>query len=163
MARKHKIPTDLKRSEVLGLDIAQHCGFYSKCGGGGTWNFLESKSRNNNKEHGAFRETLIDFIKENNIRVICAEDVNVKGYFAAMRKLSEFRGILLEVCDALDMPEPEFMNVKSIKLFATGNGSATKDQMIKACVEKWNYTPGDDNEADAFHVFNYFCRKFKIK
>lgn len=32
-----------------------------------------------------------------------------------MRKLSEFRGILLEVCDELDLPEPEFVNVASLK------------------------------------------------
>ena len=60
-------------------------------------------ARNNNKQHKAFRDTLIDFIQRNGIKQIVAEDVSVNNHFTDTRKLSEFRGILFEVCDTLDL------------------------------------------------------------
>ena len=93
---------------------------------------------------------------------IVAEDVNVNNHFRDMRKLSEFRGILLEVCDELSLPEPEFVNVASLKKWATGNGKAGKTDMVQACIDKYRYTPIDDNAADACHLFHYYVRKYRI-
>lgn len=151
----------LCKEQILGLDIATMCGYYSTHESG-AWNFYESKARNDNKQHKAFRDTLIGFITRHNIRQVVAEDVNVNNHFIDMRKLSEFRGILLEVCDELSLPEPVFLNVMSIKKYATGNGRATKLDMINACVEKYNYRPRTDDEADAFWVFKYYCHKYRI-
>lgn len=143
------------------MDIATMCGYYSTHESG-AWNFYESKTRNDNKQHKAFRDTLIGFITQHDIRQVVAEDVNVNNHFIDMRKLSEFRGILLEVCDELNLPEPVFLNVSSIKKFATGSGMATKLDMIHACVEKYNYRPRTDDEADAFWVYKYYCHKYRI-
>lgn len=151
----------LSKEQILGLDIATMCGYYSTHASG-AWNFYESKIRNDNKQHKAFRDTLIAFITEHGIRQVVAEDVNVNNHFIDMRKLSEFRGILLEVCDELNLPEPVFLNVGSIKKFATGNGRATKLDMINACVAKYNYRPRTDDEADAFWVFKYYCHKYRV-
>ncbi len=151
----------LCKEQILGLDIATMCGYYSTHESG-AWNFYESKARNDNKQHKAFRDTLIGFITRHSIRQVVAEDVNVNNHFIDMRKLSEFRGILLEVCDELSLPEPVFLNVMSIKKYATGNGRATKLDMINACVEKYNYRPRTDDEADAFWVFKYYCHKYRI-
>lgn len=151
----------MSKEEILGLDIATMCGYYSTHVSG-AWNFYESKARNDNKQHKAFRDTLIAFITKHGIRQVVAEDVNVNNHFIDMRKLSEFRGILLEVCDTLDLSEPVFLNVGSIKKFATGNGRATKLDMINACVAKYNYRPRTDDEADAFWVFKYYCHKYRI-
>lgn len=152
---------ELSKEQIVGLDIATMCGYYSTHEAG-AWNFYESKARNDNKQHKAFRDTLIDFITQYGIRQVVAEDVNVNNHFTDMRKLSEFRGILLEVCDELDLPEPVFLNVASIKKFATENGRATKLDMINACVAKYNYRPRTDDEADAFWVFKYYCHKYRI-
>ena len=151
----------LCKQQVLGLDIATMCGYYSTHESG-AWNFYESKARNDNKQHKAFRDTLIGFITRHGIRQVVAEDVNVNNHFVDMRKLSEFRGILLEVCDELNLPEPVFLNVMSIKKYATGNGRATKLDMIRACVERYNYRPRTDDEADAFWVYTYYCHKYRI-
>lgn len=151
----------LCKEQILGLDIATMCGYYSTHESG-AWNFYESKARNDNKQHKAFRDTLIGFITRHSIRQVVAEDVNVNNHFIDMRKLSEFRGILLEVCDTLSLPEPVFLNVMSIKKYATGNGRATKLDMINACVEKYGYRPRTDDEADAFWVFKYYCHKYRI-
>lgn len=151
----------LTRDDVLALDIATHTGYYS-IHESGTWDFTESMRRNNNKQHGAFRQTLVAFIEKYNIRQIVAEDVSVNNHFIDARKLSEFRGILFEVCDTLDLPEPIFINPKTVKSWATGNGNATKTDMIKFCKLRWKTTPCDDNEADATHIFMYYIHKFHL-
>lgn len=157
-----KAPTEkLTRNQVAALDIATHTGFFC-LNERGTWNFTESMRRNNNKEHKAFRDTLIDFIQRNNIRQIVAEDVSVNNHFIDTRKLSEFRGILFEVCDTLDLPEPHFINPTALKKFATGNGNANKDEMIKFCKLRWQIEPGDDNEADAIHIFFCYIKRFNL-
>lgn len=149
------------REQVLGLDIATHTGYYS-VHESGTWNFTESKRRNGNKMHGAFRVMLLAFIRRYGIRRIVAEDVSVNRHFYDMRRLAELRGILLEVCDEMDLPEPEFVNPSTLKKFATGNGRADKAAMIRACREKYRYEPVDDNAADACHLYHYYLRKYRI-
>lgn len=151
----------LTRDNVLSLDIATHTGYYSTHESG-TWNFTESKSRNDNKLHGAFRQTLIDFIQRYNIKQVVAEDVNVNNHFSDMRRLSELRGILFEICDTLNLPEPKFVNVKTVKKWATGDGNADKKKMIDYCIKRWQITPIDDNAADATHIFFYYCRMYKL-
>ncbi|MCE8595675.1 hypothetical protein [Bacteroides fragilis] len=152
---------ELTKAHILALDIATFTGYYS-IHEAGTWNFTESKHRNDNKQHKDFRDTLMEFIRKYGIQRIVAEDVNVNNHFFDMRKLSEFRGILLEVCDELNLPEPQFINVSSLKKWATGSGRASKREMIEACRSRFNYQPADDNEADAFLIFNYYTRKYRI-
>lgn len=147
--------------DVLALDIATFTGFYS-LHGFGTWNFTESLKRNDNKQHKDFRDTVMGFIREHGIKQVVAEDVNVNNYLADMRKLSEFRGILLEICDEMDLPEPCFINVSTLKKWATGNGRATKKDMMQSCIETYHFTPTDDNVADAFLLFHYFKNKFHV-
>lgn len=151
----------LLKSELLALDIATHTGFYST-NGFGTWNFTESKKRNDNKQHKDFRDTVMNYIVSNGIKHIVAEDVNVNKFFSDMRKLSEFRGILFEVCDELNLEEPTFVNVATLKKWATGNGRASKQEMMKACEEKYRFVPEDDNVSDACHLFHYYVRKYRI-
>ena len=69
------------KEQVLALDIATHTGYYS-IHSNGTWNFTESKRRNDNKQHKDFRDTLIAYIQQYSIKQIVAEDVNVNNHFA---------------------------------------------------------------------------------
>lgn len=149
------------RKEVLALDIATHTGYFS-VHEAGTWNFTESRRRNGNKMHGAFRTVLVSFIRAYGIRRVVAEDVSVNRYFYDMRRLSELRGILLEVCDSLGLPEPEFVNPAVLKKWAMGDGHATKAQMVAACKERYGIIPVDDNAADACHLFHYYIRRHRL-
>lgn len=99
---------------MLALDIATHTGYFS-VHEAGTWNFTESRRRNGNRMHGAFRTVLVSFIRAYGIRRVVAEDVSANRYFYDMHRLSELRGILLEVCDSLGLPEPEFVNPTLLK------------------------------------------------
>lgn len=151
----------LTREQVLALDIATHTGYFS-LHEAGVWNFTESKRRNGNKMHGAFRTMLLAYMRRYDIRQVVAEDVAMNRHFYDMRRLSELRGILLEVCDELDLPEPEFVNPATLKKWATGDGHATKAQMIAACKNKYGIVPVDDNAADACHLYHYYIRKYRI-
>ena len=149
------------RKEVLALDIATHTGYFS-VHEAGTWNFTESRRRNGNRMHVAFRTVLVSFIRAHGIRRVVTEDVSVNRYFYDMRRLSELRGILIEVCDSLGLPEPEFVNPAVLKKWATGNGHATKAQMVAACKERYGIIPVDDNAADACHLFHYYIRRHRL-
>ena len=151
----------LKKSDILALDIATLTGYYS-VHGSGTWNFTESRRRNDNKQHKAFHDTLSSFIQENTIKLIVAEDINVNKFFTDMKKLSQFHGLLLLICDELSLPEPYYINVAALKKWATGNGRAGKQEMMQACIDKYNFYPADDNVSDACHLYHYFIRKYRI-
>lgn len=161
MVNQKSNSTPLTKADILSVDLATMAGYYS-VHESGTWNFYESVARNNNKQHLALHDTLVEFIRKYGIKQIVAEDVIMCNHFFDMRKLSEFRGVLLEVCDEMSIPEPEFVNPTTLKKFATNNGRATKLDMIQACVEKYNYRPKTDDEADAMHLFYYYIRKYRI-
>lgn len=152
---------ELSKEQILALDLATQTGYYS-VHESGAWNFYESKQRNDNKSHKAFRDTVMEFIIRYGIRQVVAEDLNVNNYFTDMRRLAEFRGILLEICDTLGLPEPVFINVMTLKKFAAGNGRATKLDMIKAAESKYNFHAKNDDEADTFWLYKYYCHKYRI-
>lgn len=156
--------SQFKKDEILALDIATHTGFYA-IAESGEWDFTESKKRNDNKEHLHFRSTLIEFIKEHNIKIVVAEDlIYMPGRFSATRKLGEYRGVLLEVCDELNLPEPYFVAPTHIKMTATGKGRATKEEVMAGVSQKWKIdVKGQDNLADAIAAYYTFCNKFKIR
>ena len=151
----------LTREQVLALDIATRTGYFS-LHEAGVWNFTESKQRNGNKMHGAFRAMLLAYMRRYGIRQVVAEDVSVNRHFYDLRRLAELRGILLEVCDELDLPEPEFVNPATLKKWATGDGHADKAQMIAACKSRYGIVPVDDNAADACHLFHYYIRRYRL-
>lgn len=151
----------ITRDEVLALDIAEHCGYYSTHEAG-TWNFTQKKGKNAKDQYKMFHDTLVEFIKKYNIKMIVAEDVCVSTHFIAARKLSEFRGVLLFLCAELGLPRPAFVNVSTVKKWATGDGKADKKKMIEFCKKRWNIEPIDDNMADATHIFKYYVRIYKL-
>lgn len=158
--------SSLKRKNVLALDVATRCGYYSIFDYG-TWHFPKNDCREALKrgpqyaQHKAFRETLVNFIKDHDIKVVAAEDV-VFGHFIDFRKLCELRGIMLEVCETLNIPIVLF-SPSDIKKFATGKGNASKEQMIEFAAKRWKIDPEkDDNVADSAHIFFYFCKRYGL-
>lgn len=155
----------LKRRDVMAFDVASHCGYYT-LGDYGTKYFP-----NNDKapkylgpdygQHKAFRLWLIDILTSHKIRVVAAEDV-IQGDFISTRKLAEFRGILFEVCETLDIPIVTFKPT-DIKKHGTGNGRADKKMMIESAEKRYHIEVGkDDNLADAIHIYMYFIHRYKL-
>jgi Holliday junction resolvasome RuvABC endonuclease subunit len=109
-----------------------------------------------------FYNTVKDFILKYNIKQVVAEDVNVNNHFTDIRKLCEFRGVLKLICSQLGLPDPKYVNVRTVKKWATGNGNADKKMMIEFCQKRWGIDPVDDNMADATHIFKYYVRIYKL-
>lgn len=156
----------LKKQNVLSLDIAEHTGYYSVYEYG-TWYFPPTEKApkrygENYQQHECFYQTIKDFILQHNIKAIVAEDVNVGSRFMAVRKLSEFRGVLFKLCAELNIPLV-FINVTQLKRWATGSGNADKKKMMEYAVKRWKIDPeGDDNVGDATHLFFYFINHYKL-
>ena len=151
----------LTRSQVLGLDLATITGYYS-AHGHGSWNFRPGKERNGNKPYFAFYTTLKTFIRQHGIRKIVTEDINFSAHNSDYRKLNELRGIILLLVEELGLLPVEFVNVRTLKRWATGDGNADKRMMMAACVNHYRFHPQTSDEADACHLYYYFLRKFRI-
>lgn len=151
----------ITRDQVLSLDIATHTGYYSTHESG-TWNFKKKSKDNDSIEMQKFYDTLKSFILQYHIKQVVAEDINVNNHFTDMRKLSEFRGVLKLLCAELNLPDPKYVNVRTVKKWATGNGNADKKLMMEYCKKRWGVDAKDDNEADATHIFKYYVRIYKL-
>ena len=92
--------------------------------------------------HGAFRTTLLSLLRRYGIRRVVAEDVSVNRHFYDMRRLSELRGILLEVCDELDIPEPEFVNPAVPQEMGDGRRTRHQDADGRGLQGQIRYCPG---------------------
>lgn len=155
----------LSRREVMAFDVASHCGYYT-LGDYGT-KYFPSNDRAPKKlgayygQHKNFREWLIEILTSHKIRAVAAEDV-IQGDFISTRKLAEFRGIMFEVCETLDIPVVTF-KPSDIKKHGTGKGNADKKMMIKFAEERYHIeVNNDDNLADAIHIYMYFIHRYKL-
>ena len=83
MANRDSENSVLTREQVLALDIATHTGYFS-LHEAGTWNFTESKRRNGNKMHGAFRTTLLSLLRRYGIRRGCEREPPFLRHAAAL-------------------------------------------------------------------------------
>lgn len=157
--------SQLSRGDVMAFDVASHCGFYT-LGEYGTKYFPNNEKAPKKlgpdyAQHKAFRQWLIDMLTSHHIKVVAAEDV-IFGHFIDFRKLCEFRGILFEVCETLDIPIVVF-KPSDIKKHGTGNGNATKQMMIDYAEKRYHIEVGkDDNLADAIHIYMYFIHRYKL-
>ena len=156
----------LSRNNVMAFDVASHCGYYT-LGDYGT-EFFPNNDKAPKKlgpeyaQHKAFRAWLIEKLTKNNIKAVAAEDIIYAGHFVDMRKLCEFRGILFEVCETLDIPIITF-KPSDIKKHGTGNGNADKKKMIEYAEKRYHIeVNGDDNLADAIHIYMYFIHRYKL-
>lgn len=156
----------LKRGDVMAFDVASHCGYYSP-GDYGT-EFFPTTEKAPKKygpdyaQHKTFRNWLIQKLTENKIKAVAAEDVIYAGHFVDFRKLCEFRGILFEVCQTLDIPIITFKPT-DIKKHGTGNGNASKQLMIQFAERRYKIEVGkDDNLADAIHIYMYFVHRYRL-
>lgn len=157
-------PTPIRKEQVLSLDMAVHCGYYNPIIGWGTLDTTETH-RNNHQQHKQFHDQLVEWITQNDIKQVVAEDFTVfaSGNIVSIKKLCEYRGVLLYVCDELNLPEPVFINCAEAKRWLTGNGKADKQQMISMVRRRFGIdTKGDDNAADAITFWYMYVKRFKL-
>lgn len=154
----------IRKEQVLSLDMATHFGFYNPIIGWGTLDTTETR-KNDYKQHKQVHDQLVEWITSCDIRQVVAEDFTVfaAGNIVSIKKLCEYRGILLYVCDELNLPEPVFINCSEAKRWLTGNGHADKQMMVSMVKKRFGIdTKGDDNAADAITFWYMYVKRFKL-
>lgn len=108
-----------------------------------------------------FAKDIIDAL--NNLRIvnITFEDYGPINKFAGkITQRAELCGIIKHQA-LLTWKVPIIMlSPPALKSFATGNGKATKEQMVSAAA-KFGYYPDTDDEADAFHASRLGLRIYR--
>jgi len=138
------------KNKILALDIATNTGWKTQTSSG-VWNLKPNRGESEGMRVVRFKAK----VKE----LIALEEINLVSYErpAGMHKASimvasEMVGVLKDLCIELGI-ELACYSASEIKKFATGKGNAKKDAMIAAAIEQ-GFSPKDDNEADAIHLYN---------
>ena len=136
--------------KILALDIATITGWKTSTASG-IWNLKPNRGESDGMRVVRFKAKVNEMIKIESINLIAYERVAGKQN-AAISVISEMVGQLKLICieQGIDLA---CYSAKEIKKFATGNGNASKDLMVKTAIAQ-GYNPIDDNEADAIFIYN---------
>lgn len=153
---------------ILGIDPATHCGWSlmdTKHYGilmGGTWDlskpalptFCRQKEGREDRTGMALVELfrrLWDLKRIYEFEAIGCEDASLGSQHAGTQAWhNELKGVIRLVATEAGIVHLEFFSPSYLKNFATGNGKATKGEMILAYVRERASQPEDDNHADAY-------------
>jgi len=116
----------------------------------GTKNFSQPSKTHLGRRFVCFRDWLIRITKEYNIEKVFYEQVYGHTGIQASHVYGGFLYHMAAVCDDFKIPMYGIC-VGTIKKSVTGNGHASKDEVIQS-VMKLNINPIDDNEADAVAI-----------
>ena len=140
--------------KILALDVATKTG-WCHAEESGTWDFNPKRDESKGMRRVKFKAKVYDVINGEDIALVVFERT-AGAHKNALIVQAELHGVLKELCERLNVDYKAY-SAGEIKKFATGNGKATKQQMIQACIDNYNEDPCDDNEADAIHL--YFLAK----
>ena len=148
---------------VLALDLATQTGWASSSAGmvsSGSEGFQLKKKDGPGVRFLKFRSWLRDQIETIKPDLIVYEEVMRWSSGAAAKCYCGLLATMQTECEAKEIAY-EGVHVGTIKKAATKNGSASKEQMIKAA-EARGYKPKDDNEADAIHLLHIYLDGYHI-
>lgn len=146
---------------ILAIDQATSCGIAYELVGEKPkvelWK-LEIKSKESQgMKWLRFESKLKSFIVNKKIKIIAYELPAGRNINPIIHS-SKLICIIEKLCAELGLDYIE-MATGAIKKFATGNGNAKKDLMIKFASKLWGYEGEDDNEADALHILHLLKSK----
>ena len=106
-------------------------------------------------------DDILSIIRTHEIDQVFIEDIAYKANQSSSKILCEQQGIVKFSILKLGI-SVSTCPITAIKLFISGSGTASKQDVIKA-VEARGYTPGDDNEADAIAIWLYAINQLEIE
>ncbi len=142
---------------ILALDIATKTGWKTKSASG-TWDLKPNRGESEGMRVVRFKSKVREIIRAENIQLISYERP-AGMHKASIMVASEMVGVLKDLCIEMSIALACY-SASEIKKFATGKGNAKKEQMIQAAVDL-GYSPKDDNEADAIHLYNLTAKDIK--
>lgn len=135
---------------ILSLDIATNTGWKTRTTSG-VWNLKPNRGESEGMRVVRFKAKVKEIITTEEISLVAYE--RPAGFHkGSIMVASEMVGVLKDLCIELGV-DLACYSATEIKKWATGKGNAKKDAMIKAAVDL-GFSPKDDNEADAIHLYN---------
>lgn len=135
---------------ILALDIATKTGWKTKTASG-TWDLKPNRGESEGMRVVRFKSKVKELVSMEGITIIAYERP-AGMHKASIMVASEMVGVLKDLCIEMNINLACY-SAQQIKKFATGKGNAGKPEMIEAA-KKLGYSPADDNEADAIHLYH---------
>jgi Holliday junction resolvasome RuvABC endonuclease subunit len=144
---------------VLALDVATKTGWATK-NAHGLWDFNIKRDESNGMKFLRFRAKLKEVCQLEDINLITFERSSGMHQSSVIHQ-SELHGVLKLFCEDNNI-EYKAYSAKEIKQFATGKGNANKEAMITAAKKMYPGFDGDDNVADAMHIYYLTVKDFDL-
>lgn len=136
---------------ILALDVATKTGWATK-NAYGLWDFTIKRDESNGMKFLRFRSKLKEVCELESINVITFERSSGMHQSSVIHQ-SEMHGVLKLFCEENHIDYKAY-SATEVKKFACGKGNANKQAMVAAAASKYGYTGGDDNVADALHIYH---------
>lgn len=147
--------------KLMTLDLGTKTGWAKLEGdqlSGGTINFATKRHEGAGMRGYRFRQWLESLTKPD---MVLFEEVRRHNSVAAGHAYGGFMVALTAWCEEFGVKYSS-VPVGTIKKAATGNGSASKQMMISAAIQRWGVLPDDDNHADALGILTYAVDVLKV-
>lgn len=145
--------------KILSLDIATKTGWKTATSSG-TWELKPNRGESEGMRVVRFKAKVRELIGLEQITLVAYERP-AGMHKASIMVASEMVGVLKDLCIELKVDFASY-SASEIKKFATGKGNAGKPDMIKAA-QMAGFTPKDDNEADAIHLYRMVAQELAVK
>lgn len=146
---------------VLSIDPATMCGWALDFKNYGCWNLAITNRQSIGAKWMKLEMRINELIRDKGVKMISTElPVKMPGQLGATIHHAKLNGILEKICAEKDI-EMITITPSELKKFATGNGRASKEDMIEAARKFLGYEGDNDNEADALWL-NVMLRDFLI-
>lgn len=151
-------PKSLTGPRILALDPAAKTGYAHSNGQHGVWLLTGRPGEHEGARLKRLEEFIFDSAKAWGCEAIAYEDAGFGSQNPNVQAMhNELRGVIQLAAAKLGVPTKGF-KPKSIKLFATGHGKATKNDMIRACHRLLNIVPIGEDDADAIWILEFYKR-----
>jgi len=145
--------------KILAIDQASKCGWAISNNIYGEWDLKTRKDESSGMKGLRFKSKLKEICELEKIELIVYE--RIAGRFKnALIHSAKLVAIIETYCEDNNINYRAY-SAKEIKLFATGKGGASKQQMIKHAHDKLGYIGDSDNEADALWILHLAKDEYK--
>lgn len=145
--------------KILALDQASETGWCCGDETHGVWNFKTLRDESSGMKMIRFKNKLREVISAEGIEMIVYERV-AGQHASSLIHAAKMVAVVEMMCEELGIEYTAF-SAKEIKSFATGNGNANKQKMVKAAQEQYGYLGENDNEADAILIYQLAKSMYK--
>lgn len=149
--------------KILGLDPATKTGWAHSDGDSGVRHIGISGQEHAGQKLVRFRDWLHEMLRAYTVDRIAFEFSSLGSKHEEAKVFhNQLRGVLIMVAAEFNLPFRSF-SPSQIKKFATGNGRASKEEVMRCFEVATGRKAVDDNEADAYWVLHLAEQDYRVK